>query len=225
MPTNLNNILLNTAKDNEMKTITIAGVEVRIYQGPVGIYVSGGADSALLLYLLMKYSTDTIHIFTCASKQKQFASARVSLRVIEKCVELTGNTNIVHHTHYVDYQTDEILFYPQKDYLHIGKINVLYTGITANPPLDVLKTFKEETTENSERDPSIERSVYIEEQKIYIPFTNINKQKIGSMYNELDLTDTLYSLTRSCESLELSEGHCGECWWCQERHWGFGKLE
>jgi 7-cyano-7-deazaguanine synthase in queuosine biosynthesis len=207
-----------------MKTITIAGTEIKLFDNKIGLYHSGGADSSLLLYVLMKYTTDNIHIFTCASKEKNYASAKVSNRVIEKCIELTGNNNIMHHTHYVDSQNDEVLFSPQKYYVAAGELDILYTGVTANPPVEISNTFNEESTENIERDPSVERSVFIHEYNIYTPFTNINKQVIGKMYDELGLTTTLFPLTRSCEDRSLSDGHCGECWWCQERQWGFGKL-
>lgn len=33
----------------------------------------------------------------------------------------------------------------------------------------------------------------------------------------------LYALTISCESLTDPDPiHCGDCWWCEERKWGFG---
>jgi 7-cyano-7-deazaguanine synthase in queuosine biosynthesis len=35
----------------------------------------------------------------------------------------------------------------------------------------------------------------------------------------------IFPITRSCESWtnDFSK-HCGECWWCKEREWGFGRL-
>lgn len=56
------------------------------------------------------------------------------------------------------------------------------------------------------------------------PFFNMNKKDIAKMYEDEGLMDTLWPVTRSCESETMSEGHCGECWWCQERLWAFGKL-
>ena len=37
------------------KSISCAGTNLDIYDGPVGIMVSGGVDSAILLYHLMKH--------------------------------------------------------------------------------------------------------------------------------------------------------------------------
>jgi 7-cyano-7-deazaguanine synthase in queuosine biosynthesis len=51
------------------------------------------------------------------------------------------------------------------------------------------------------------------------------------MYVKFDLMDTVFPLTRSCEwTSKITEvadpgtNHCGVCWWCEERKWGFGKL-
>lgn len=57
---------------------------------------------------------------------------------------------------------------------------------------------------------------------MYTPFHRIDKKVIAGMYEELNLLETLFPLTRSCENNNLLEGHCGECWWCEERLWAFG---
>ena len=54
------------------------------------------------------------------------------------------------------------------------------------------------------------------------------------MYKEANLLDELYPITRSCEYDPTSNyfkniknpgiGHCGKCWWCEERKWAFGTL-
>jgi len=41
------------------------------------------------------------------------------------------------------------------------------------------------------------------------------------------LLDSLFPITRTCEENAYDPTivpHCGECVWCQERLWGFGKL-
>lgn len=202
-----------------MKIIKIANTIIHIHDGPIGISASGGADSSVLLYILMKYSTGPVHIFTCSSKFKNYSSASTSTQVIDQCIQLTDNNNIIHHTHYVDEQTIENLFYEtQFDY-----INCLYTAITKNPCQEVTDSFKNRVTE-FERDPRSIKPLYSLDNKIYMPFSNIDKKEIYNIYKELNLLDTLFPLTRSCESLTLRKGHCGECWWCEERLWGFGKL-
>ena len=65
----------------------------------------------------------------------------------------------------------------------------------------------------------------------FFPLINIDKQGVKELYEKFGLLDTLYPLTRSCESFtdDFSK-HCGEykdeqdvCWFCKERYWGFGR--
>ena len=202
-----------------MKLIKISNTIIHLHNGPIGISCSGGADSSVLLYILMKYSTDPIHIFTCSSKLKNYSSSIVTARVINQCIKLTDNNNIIHHTHYVNEQSIENLFYKEQ-FEHIG---ILYTAITKNPSQAVTDHFKNPITE-IERNPGVIKPLYNKDSTVYTPFSNIDKQEIYNLYKELDLLNTLFPLTRSCESLTLIDGHCGECWWCEERQWGFGRL-
>jgi len=203
-----------------MKIIKISKTIIHFHQGPIGISCSGGVDSSVLLYILMKYVKDPIHIFTCASKLKNYTTVKSSTEVIRKCIELTNNNNVTHHIRYVDEQTFENLFYPQQYSL----INVMYTGVTLNPPEAVTDNFKEKSAED-ERNPGTIKSFYKQTSKLtYMPFANIDKKEIYNIYKELDLLQSLYPLTRSCEDLNLLEGHCGQCWWCEERLWAFNKL-
>lgn len=203
-----------------MKIIKVSNTIIHFHQGPIGISCSGGVDSSLLLFILMNYVKDPIHIFTCASKLKNYGTVKSSIDVIKKCIELTNNNNITHTIRYVDNQTVENLFYPQQYSL----INVMYTGITLNPPKEVTDTFIETTLE-TERDPGTIKSFYKQTSKLtYMPFANIDKKEVFNIYKELNLLESLYPLTRSCEDINLSEGHCGKCWWCEERLWAFEKL-
>ena len=81
----------------ELKELNLSGVKLKIYEGPIGISCSGGVDSSLLLYFLMKYSKNKIYIFSTGNKAKQFKNVIVTNKIIQKCIELTGNMNIEHH--------------------------------------------------------------------------------------------------------------------------------
>jgi 7-cyano-7-deazaguanine synthase in queuosine biosynthesis len=208
-----------------MIQINISDVIIDIYDGPIGISCSGGADSSLLLYILMKYASGPIHVFTCSLDSKNRSTLINAPRVLSKIIDLTGNYNVYHHFHFVkDGKTIKELFEQQTQFIKNKTINWLYTGITSNPPFNVQKNFTEISQENHERNPLIQRPVYHQYYPIHTPFTNINKETIAKMYTELNLIDSLFPVTRSCESVTLTEGHCGECWWCQERMWGFNRL-
>ena len=54
---------------------------------------------------------------------------------------------------------------------------------------------------------------------------NIDKKGVAELYDYFGLMDTLFPLTRSCEDwTDDFSAHCGKCWFCLERLWGFGKL-
>lgn len=212
-----------------MKTYRITNnIDFSIYPGGIGLCVSGGLDSALLLYFTLKYSTEHIHVFSLATQEKQLRNTRAAINVINKCIELTGNYNLTHHIKYAAHQTHETLFSLPFDMLKSNTISTIYTGLTKNPPRIITDSFSLPTLENAERDPDIIRP--IKHEFWYTPWTNLDKVDLYNIYEQYDLMNTLFPITRSCEWVEMigcddpGDGHCGYCWWCQERKWGFGKL-
>lgn len=203
-------------------------VELRIYEGTIGINVSGGVDSALLLYLLMKYSSSKIHAFTVASEKKFRLNSIVAVNVINKCIDLTNNLNIEHHTIYHTIQNEVLLHKLPRLFLKNNAIDMVYTGVTSNPPKDVCDTFDEERV--SIRDYELVKDVVFDNDRYYNPWANCHKQDIANMYEQFGLLATLFPITRSCEYVNTDnisvshDYHCGKCWWCQERMWGFGRL-
>jgi tRNA(Ile)-lysidine synthase TilS/MesJ len=52
-----------------MKTIQIGNLPIDIHDGAICISMSGGADSSILFYILMKYAPGPIHVFSCGNEQ------------------------------------------------------------------------------------------------------------------------------------------------------------
>lgn len=218
----------------------LPGLEYHLFDGITGINVSGGADSAILLYLTLKYSKNTIQIFTLGNHQRYRRNVKSAVDVIEKCIQLTGNANIKHHIHYADVQNLDALREMISYHRDNSELDVMIGGTTRNPPTDVTDTFELEVTED-DRSPLIERDriVRLETGKIvgFKPFVNSDKKVIAELYEKYDLMETLFPITRSCEFDPTNEffhnrkivdpgmGHCGRCWWCEERKWAFGRLE
>lgn len=203
--------------------------DFRLYDGTIGVNVSGGVDSTLLLYVLMKYSKNKIHAFTISSDEKFRINSKTAVDVINRCIDLTGNFNVEHHIIYQPTQNVENLHRLAKEFLVTGRIDFVYTGVTANPPIEVCNTFNEERI--SIRDYEIKKPTVFEEEKYYNPWANLHKKQICQLYQQLNILESLFPLTRSCEYYKKYVGqqissnyHCGVCWWCQERLWGFGKL-
>jgi 7-cyano-7-deazaguanine synthase in queuosine biosynthesis len=208
-----------------MKTIQLANnTIVNIPEGPVGISCSGGTDSSLLLYILMANCEDTIHIFTLSNNLKGRANAVIVPRVIERCIQLTGNINVMQHSWYSENQTEESLFEPQRHFLKERKIKTIFSAVTANPPSDI--KFRSGAGEKDLRDPNVVKDEVSFDGHFLTPFVNKDKKTISKIYQDLGLTEALFPLTRSCEAMGKIEyyDHCGKCWWCEERLWGFDRV-
>jgi 7-cyano-7-deazaguanine synthase in queuosine biosynthesis len=205
--------------------MNIFSVEV-FNQKNIGLSISGGADSALLAYYLMKTVTRPLHFFTYGSEEKQNRTVRNSLSVIEKCISITGNSNVYHHIRYGKTQDRKIFFDYLIESVDSKIVDIIYTGTTSTPQHDVLETFSKKLSSaiKHRRNPNVIKPLWSHSNKLYHPFINIDKKNIAKMYNDLDLLDSLYPVTGSCESVDFPTGHCGNCWWCQERFWAFERL-
>jgi len=193
------------------------GITLPIFKGPIGLLSSGGADSTLLMYFLMKYHTNKLVVYTVAEQAKHFTTAKSSAQVIDKCAKLTGKTDIEHRVKYVPVKTAKSVYSKPRLDIIAHKINALYEGMTNNPSEDIGNNGQHN------RNPLIKKSII--EYKTHVqPFINVDKKIIASLYKKYKLQN-LFNLTRSCETFEdIGLKHCGECWWCKERKWGFGKI-
>jgi 7-cyano-7-deazaguanine synthase in queuosine biosynthesis len=210
-------------------TVTIAGTEIDIIDGPIGITMSGGADSSLLCYILMKYTTGPIHIINFSAKYHQWASPGNVADVVGFCIDNTGfdSGNVFMNTYFMPQKTIPVMADRIKSYTQQEIVSIVYGATTATPPEEDLKFFKVKTIDyiSTSRDPNTTRSLF-SPIGYYRPFFNIDKKQIKNMYDELGLTDTLFPITRSCDNPKVKTGHCnGKCWWCEERKWAFGTYE
>jgi hypothetical protein len=219
----------------DLNYIDINGIPVGIYRdGPVGVGISGGADSALLLYLLMSNVTDTIHIYNMWSSYRKSAFKKNVDSVIETCSKLTGNTNyVVHKVQVEPDESIEFYFDMLTKALDKKEVDIVYLGITNFPPAEVYLKFdqQQEDWHNKFRSDEVEHPLFgltIEslnlDTRAYVPLRNYNKKAVAQLYDLLGLKQSLLPVTRSCENDNHIDSHCGKCWWCQERIWAFGNL-
>ena len=212
------------------------------YLSRVGLKISGGADSAILCYILAKYKAEerpdiSIHPMSVVNIVKPYQLI-FSKRVVEFC-EKEFNVKFAEHN-----TCDPAMEGPDIGIAQTKLLNGLYEsgivdchaiGITLNPP-------NEESTAHMfddhdgftrdrerDRDGKLKQTAFIGDQnskKSFRPFANIDKKGIFELYQYFGLMDTLFPLTKSCEGYTPSwdSPHCGQCWWCLERQWGFGKL-
>lgn len=193
---------------------------------PIGVLVSGGADSALLLYLLLSKYKSRVHIFSTSTGPRRI-DIKHCIDVVRKCSELTGNYNHRQHINYTEGYAGHALFDTAYEFVEEERIRWLFTGITKNPPLDVQAQWdaKQPDIALEGRGPDEIRDPFRHSahRKIY-PWTNLDKSDIAKLYQKYGLEDELFPLTRSCVNVDIHDRHCGECWWCNERKWAFGKL-
>lgn len=205
----------------------------------IGIKVSGGADSAIVLYMLAKYIMEEhgqenaeIHVITCNSVEKMF-QVHHAKKVMDKVAELTGITYAGHHTAIVSAESDETYIGGQKEFLDKlyadGIIECNLNGITAIPSPEDCPEMNEGLVGQiiDERVRSGEKKPHISG-KSFRPVINLDKRGIAELYRNLGVEKELYPITRSCEGNRDTtriEHQCGKCWTCRERIWAFGYLE
>jgi 7-cyano-7-deazaguanine synthase in queuosine biosynthesis len=167
----------------------------------IGIFVSGGFDSALLLYLCCEFGKDNeFHIFVIDRPNKSlYFNARVLDWINRKfnknlTATLIGNKN-AHHSIQVKMAVIDALKFP---------LDVLLLGDTANP---------------NELPPGPKRGKSFSP-KILQPFYTSTKDhlvKLALEYNVRELLD----ITGTCGTGSIPA--CGTCWPCQEKAWALLK--
>lgn len=199
----------------------------------VGVKISGGADSAITAYMVATYVRDErpdieLNGITSDALYKQY-QVQYARQIMNKVTELTGvpfanhYTNVVHP--YNDYATGQDRL---KDELYSqDKIHFHATGITCNPSAEDAPHLHNGSIGEMKPVPSRDRSSRLEARtkKRWMPLINTDKKGVADLYNYFGVMDDLFPLTRSCEKEtdDFTE-HCGECWFCHERMYGFGRL-
>ena len=193
----------------------------------VGIRLSGGADSAILAYMLAIYKRDyrpyiKLRAITCVNKNKPYQEI-FAKQVMAKITELTNIEFDEHYIEYIngdDYREEQGIFssnlYSEK------KLDIHFMGETINPPMGAEVDWKfTGGGRDKSRDGKGKTHIPV---VTYKPFRNIDKKAIAELYEHFGILDALFPLTRSCELHTLDfNNHCGRCWFCLERKWGFGR--
>jgi len=229
-------------------------VEINI-QGKrkVLVKVSGGADSAILLYMLAKYRTeynpDIEFIITSsehALRPYQFEFAKKVIEVVQRHYSLGDYEHIKNHNRGGEYYDADMekMNLPLLDDEH----TVQFMGITANPSIEELTEYmntigasdnfaainndfvatreKDRDLDHPDRFPKKEAEIAPGVYKFNRPFARVNKNAVAEVYDYFGMREELFPVTRSCEdSTNDFSSHCGRCWFCHERRLGFGHFD
>ena len=214
-------------------------VPQKFYKRPVktiGMWMSGGADSSICAYMICKQIKEKqldIKFQPLSVRRGRPSNPIYAGHVIdflEKELDFKMNDHIIYYPDINDEYQREIKEFRDRDTdnFNSGLIDIMYSGITANPPVDdkTISRNKERTRDESADKPLETWGGFAH----YInPFFQINKKDIKKLYDKYKLTYTLFPITRSCEGSDYETGnytfHCGKCWWCEERMWAFGFLD
>tara|TARA_Y100000389_G_scaffold23435_1_gene20037 strand:- start:4929 stop:5618 length:690 start_codon:yes stop_codon:yes gene_type:complete len=222
-------------------------IKIPVITENVIIRLSGGADSAILLWMICNewkkenkpLTVWPITIIHGVRNWQSYHAQQVYDYIQENCYGnfmpqrawLCENPK----EDYVDYQEsliDEVVS-------EIGETSQVFNGVTANPPEEIGQkywgssaVFGEKVWECREKHRDWEgrwtkQLVDDDERRKLIhccPFIHSHKGTIAELYEKYELMDLL-QITRSCEGWDhMTHGFtetCGECWWCMERDWAF----
>ena len=178
----------------------------------IGIMVSGGLDSAVLLYLLAKEIHDTdsfvkLHVF-CVPRPTDGSDCH-TLAIIEYINVHIGNVISSYTVRgEVDMHHSSIVHLAYMDILDSGIVDCIFLGDTDNPDSDLPGVCPTSWPNRLEdRRPMIHQ-----------PFLTYSKKYIVALCVLYDLQE-LAKLTHSCTVHKHKR--CNECFQCQERIWAF----
>lgn len=215
----------------------------------IGISLSGGADSALLAYLICNQTDAEIHVVTQIRCWKKRPWQRQnSLDVYHWLVDNFPKNKFVRHEGFVPPEMEEpnttfiedeygkekpgnriILRAHNEFIIHNYKLDAWYSAVTKNPDVAFEGALPERDQVTM---PLRMMHMGIE---IFHPFAQTMKDWIIKKYYEEDIQELL-DITRSCEGefkdLDYSTytpgqkvPTCGECFWCKEREWALAKVK
>tara|TARA_B100000809_G_scaffold265734_1_gene325514 strand:+ start:2101 stop:2883 length:783 start_codon:yes stop_codon:yes gene_type:complete len=203
----------------------------------IGIGMSGGMDSAMLLWLLAyhidKNNLDvTIYIWSCILDERPFQLHHAK-KVVKFIKEYFPNVKFGEHVHkptiaqdYIENGT-KLSWEMCKEY----KVTALYNGVTVNPPKEYGETVwgKAWNKRAESRDWEVKHNwdslagEWVNDHMEYLPFIHYDKRIVLAFYKKYGLLLEMGPLTRSCEGWAEESNYfqeeCKRCWWCIEKRW------
>ncbi len=196
-------MIYNCGPDTDIRSLDISLPES---PSKIGVFVSGGIDSALLYYLLNLENLDKKHQIVPFSIMRKEGSKYFSHLVVAHINEelklplvkpiIVGKPNLPEDQQ-VKSGVMEV-FQKGFDLVYVGVIEQLPIHMVGWQPIPAAETEKFKT-----------------------PLVKLNKSHIIDLVKKLK-QESLFAITHSCSSLEL--GRCNSCNGCNERSWAFKQL-
>lgn len=190
--------------------------------------LSGGTDSAMILYLLCKLKPEwKIICHTGIDEPKDPWVGEYAADIINFMKSKFPQVDIIHEVYKFNSLDPMTLYYATKEWNEQPDKSILPTaegyskafaarqikselrkkydiqlsmhGITSNPPVEVQKKLGFDKVAEPRRNKIYEREQWTKSGKMhYRPFVNVNKKFIADLYKEFNLMDNLFPLTMSC---------------------------
>lgn len=207
------------------------------------INCSGGADSSMLLFETCKIIKENnlntkVHVFTLGHDWKGRFNPRHVNQVINFIAEYFIDYPIAaHHVFYSKEPDDKSFKRSEKKIISSYDIDLQLNATTDIPALGEFSEDIDGNTIDLYETCSVLSRAELQYKmktiqdrlniKYALPYMTLNKKDIAKKYIDFGIRDTLFPLTRSCESpADLTNNFtttCGKCWWCWERKWAFGE--
>lgn len=220
---------------------------------PPVLNLSGGADSATLLFLMCTHFPELKKLDICTFKDtKKPIDYYSALDIIQWMQERFPNIELIHHVLEIDEadpywvgKAQEMLDDPEQETvltnpLGLSKLLQLHEcqrkiyemipykvthlhAMTCNPPDEEMIEGGFYDLAERRRDKHVKKPITGASQ----PFIDVDKKFVSGVMQDYGIVDELLPLTSSCVgSFGMTEGFtepCKICFWCHERYWAFGR--
>ena len=195
----------------------------------IGLSLSGGMDSALILWCLVEMLKGREHLgkdvkIWCTHgydiTRTKTHSYEAAQRVLDWIKWHHKDTTMIQPLHVFGYEKNkntskEVLHYANYEYIQRRyKVPFIIRGVTQGWDKD--RPLAKSGDKNEEELKEIAKTTWI------LPFGAVNKKFIAYQYKRHAL-EGLKAITVSC--IADSPKPCQKCWWCQERFWAFGDYD
>jgi hypothetical protein len=217
--------------------------------------VSGGADSALGLFLISKYITENnlntkITIATGVEPQPHYGrNDKNAKKIVSIISDMFPNVNIENHLiTFVEGYDRQTKNYPKVRTFRTmhgnnwknGDYDLGISFTSSFPKLEELKKHKalydrsltvgpEDRNYTGKKDDLIRTVPDGRRGHWWQPFSNKTKKDFADLYEEHNLMDILFPYTASCVGeAEITNNFtkpCQQCFWCLEKYWSFGMFD
>ena len=194
----------NCSANNIERTVTI---DLPTTPTKIAIFISGGLDSAILYYLLLKANAEqgNIHQITTFTVERTEGSRYFARPVIAH----------VHSQFNIPYKEPHIVGDPSLP----GHLQVM-SGATSVRLMGFELMYGGVIDQLPEHIIGYEPAPVEENDVVKLPFKDLTKGYIIDLIQR-HKQEALFYLTHSCSILEI--GKCNSCNGCNERNWGFAQ--